>query len=368
MGIPTDVLVIGGGPAGLAAAIAARQKGFHVTVADGAMPPIDKACGEGLLPGTLAALQELGVNISTVDGRIFRRIRFRDGEISAEADFSAEYGMGVRRTVLHQTMAEHAETSGVQLLWHSPVTGMCRAGAIVGGKEIQTKWIIGADGIQSRVRRWSGLDAGSSRRVRFAQRRHYRVARWGDGVEVYWGRQLQVYVTPLGKEEVCVSVISRDPRMQFDEALREFPVLASSLTNAELSGVQRGTITAMCKLERVCRGNVALIGDASGSVDAVTGEGLGLSFRQALALGNALEAGNLEKYQTAHHRLARRPAIMAQLLLVLDQCSPLRRRVLSGLAHDPGLFSRMLAVHVKDTSTAFLAKTSAQLGWRLITA
>src|SRR5215470_14723970 len=356
MGSPTDVLVIGGGPAGLAAAIAARQKGFHVTVADGAKPPIDKACGEGLLPGTLAALQELGLNISTVDGRIFRRIRFLDGEISAEADFSAEYGMGVRRTVLHQTMAEHAETSGVQLLWHSLVMGMCRAGAIVGGKEIQTKWIIGADSIQSRVRRWSGLDAGSSRRVRFAQRRHYRVARWGDGVEVYWGRQLQVYVTPLGKEEVCVSVISRDPRMQFDEALREFPVLASSLTNAELSGVQRGTITAMCKLERVCRGNVALIGDASGSVDAVTGEGLGLSFRQALALADALDVRDLGKYQLAHRRLATRPHVMSRLLLLLDRYAAFRRRVLRGLAGDSDLFTRLLTAHMQETSPAFLAQ------------
>ena len=46
----TDVFVIGGGPAGLAAAIAARGRGFRVLVADGAQPPIDKACGEGLLP------------------------------------------------------------------------------------------------------------------------------------------------------------------------------------------------------------------------------------------------------------------------------------------------------------------------------
>src|SRR5438105_7308201 len=45
----TDVLVIGGGPAGLTAAIAARLKGFDVAVADAAHPPIDKACGEGLM-------------------------------------------------------------------------------------------------------------------------------------------------------------------------------------------------------------------------------------------------------------------------------------------------------------------------------
>ncbi|MGB8062426.1 MAG: FAD-binding protein, partial [Candidatus Sulfotelmatobacter sp.] len=46
----TDVFVIGGGPAGLAAAIAARKCGLRVIVADAAQPPIDKACGEGLMP------------------------------------------------------------------------------------------------------------------------------------------------------------------------------------------------------------------------------------------------------------------------------------------------------------------------------
>ena len=56
----TDVLVIGGGPAGLAAAIAASKKGFRVAVADGAKPPIDKACGEGLMPNTVAALRDSG--------------------------------------------------------------------------------------------------------------------------------------------------------------------------------------------------------------------------------------------------------------------------------------------------------------------
>jgi len=189
-----------------------------------------------------------------------------------------------------------------------------------------------------------------------------------DCVEVHWGYKTQAYVTPVGREEVCVALISSDPGKRFDEAMREFPGLAASLNGAEISGAQRGTITAMCRLDRVCRGNVALIGDASGSVDAITGEGLGLSFRQALALAEALQAGDLKKYQSAHRRLAQRPSAMARLLLALDEWTPLRRRVLRGLASDPRLFSRMLAVHVKDTSAAFLAKTSVLLGWRLIAA
>lgn len=164
-----------------------------------------------------------------------------------------------------------------------------------------------------------------------------------DCVEVYWGRRIQAYVTPLADEETCIVLISRDPVVRFDEALREFPELADSLRNAELNSVQRGAVTATCRLDRVCRENIALVGDASGSVDAITGEGLGLSFRQALVLADALEGGNLEEYQAAHRQLARRPHAMSRLLLLLGRCALLRRRVLHGLASDPDLFRRLLA-------------------------
>src|SRR5579859_166260 len=365
MRLTTDVLVVGGGPAGLAAAIALRKKGLSAIVVDAAKPPIDKACGEGLLHGTLAALRELGIYIQSEDGESFQHICFIDGEISATADFLGVSGIGVRRTLLHQKMAVRAEECGVDLLWNTPVTSVTQEGAIAGEKSIRAKWIVGADGIHSRVRRWGGLDAALNPEWRFAQRRHYRAKVLTDCVEVYWGRT-QAYVTPLAHEETCVVLISRDPAMHFSEALREFPKLADSLRKAELSSVQRGAVTVTRRLNRVCRKNIALVGDASGSVDAITGEGLGLSFRQALALADALKAGDLEKYQSAHQRLARRPHFMSRLLLLLDACPPLRRRVLLGLAKDPALFSRLLMAHVAETSPAFLAETSARLGWRLI--
>ncbi len=364
----TEVLVVGGGPAGLAAAIAARTRGFQVTVTDGGRPPIDKACGEGLLPGTWAALRELGVTIHAGEGQAFRGIRFVDAATTAEASFSGESGVGVRRTLLHQKMVERARDCGVDLLWNTPVTGLSQDGAFLAGRMFRAKWIIGADGIHSRARRWCGLDASLRGDVRFAQRRHYRVKPWTDCVEVHWGRKMQAYVTPLGNDETCVALISRDPRVRFAEAWKEFPRLSDNLSNAQVSSVGRGATTAMRELARVYRGNVALLGDASGSVDAITGEGLGLSFRQALALADALETGRLEKYQSAHRRLARRPHVMARLLLLLDRCTALRRRVLRGLAGDPDLFARMLTAHVEDTSPAFLAETSARFGWRLITA
>ncbi len=368
MGEGTSVLVIGGGPAGLAAAIAARMRGFEVTVTDGAKPPIDKACGEGLLPGTLVALRELGVAICPGDGQVLRAIRFVDSTNSVEANFSGASGLGIRRTMLHQKMVERAEECGVALLWNTPVTGLSSEGAILGGKIRKAKWIVGADGIHSRVRRWIGLDSTARVEKRFAQRRHFRVKPWTDCMEVHWSNRAQAYVTPLGNDETCVALISRDPRMRLTDAWSEFPKLASYMRHAEPSSAERGAVTASRRLRHVYRGNVALIGDASGSVDAITGEGLCLSFRQALAFADALSKGKLEDYQRAHRRLARRPHLMGRLLLMLDQRPALRKRAVRILAEDPALFARLLAAHVGEASASFLAATSLRLGWQFLTA
>jgi len=364
----TGVLVIGGGPGGLAAAIAARMKGFDVTVTDGAKPPIDKACGEGLMPDTMAALHHLGVAICPDDGRVFRGVRFVDAATSVEADFSRAGGFGVRRTVLHQKMVERAQECGVTLLWNAPVNGLRPDGAIVGDSFVKARWIVGADGIHFRVRRWIGLDTKTRRQTRFAQRRHFRRKAWTDCMEVHWGQKAQVYVTPLSTSEICVALISRDPRMRLQDAWKEFPKLASYLRHAQSSTTERGAVTMTRSLNHVYRGNIALIGDASGSVDAITGEGLCLSFQQAIALADALGSGNLESYQRVHRQLAKRPNFMSRLLLLLDRFPSLRRRALRCLAKEPDLFARLLALHVGEFSPEFLVATSLRLGWQFLTA
>jgi flavin-dependent dehydrogenase len=368
MGGGTDVLVIGGGPAGLAAAIAARKKGFEVAVVDGAKPPIDKACGEGLMPDALGALRELGVSIHRDEGMAFRGIRFLDATTSVEGRFPSGNGIGMRRTLLHEKMVARAEECEVSLLWNTPVTGLTEEGAMLGGRIMTAKWIVGADGINSRIRRWTGLEPGSRKEVRFAQTRHFRMKPWTDCMEIHWGRKMQAYVTPLGQEEICLALISRDPRVRLEEAWGQFPRLESKLKDADVSSSGRGAITVTRGLDRVYKGNIVLMGDASGSVDAITGEGLCQSFRQALAFADALEAGDLESYQAAHRRLAWRPNLMGRLLLRLDQYSSVRKRALRALAKTPDLFSRLLAIHVGEASTLHSVAASALLGWRLLVA
>src|SRR5947209_6259904 len=254
--LQTDVFVIGGGPAGLAAAIAARRKGLSVTVADGARPPIDKACGEGLMPDGLAALNCLGVSIDPGEAHAFRGIRFLGSGVTVEGDFPEGRALGVCRTVLHSAMIRAAEAAGVRLCWETPVRGIT---------DIAARWIIGADGFHSRVRRWANLDRKCVSHPRFGFRTYYRVAPWSEYMELYWGRDCQVYVTPVAADEVCVAVISRNSHLRLEDALPQFPQLSAHLRGAAGLTAERGAITATCKLARVTNGRVALIGDASGS-------------------------------------------------------------------------------------------------------
>jgi menaquinone-9 beta-reductase len=365
----TDVFVIGGGPAGLAAAIAARQRGLDVLVADGAQPPIDKACGEGLLPDGLAALQRLGVHVPATDGQPFCGIRFVSGSLSPEAGFpESNVGLAIRRTILHKLLIERAEQLGAGLMWRTPVTGISRDEVHLSDRVVRARWIVGADGANSRVRRWAGLDRGPRPRLRYAFRRHYRLTPWTDRMEVHWGERCQGYAAAVSRDQVCVALASHDPNLRLAEGLESLPKLHAHLRNAETISSERGALTGNRQFHRIWRTNVALIGDASGTVDAITGEGLGLAFSQAVALAQSFESGDLSSYAAEHRRLTLRPTWMGRLMLTLDRRPRLQQRTLRAFEKHPEVFRRLLALHVGAMPPLHLVKDGLTLGWGLLTA
>ena len=164
------------------------------------------------MPDAITALERLGIAVPAAEACPVRGVRFLSSALSAEADFpSGERGLSIRRTALHRIMIERAAGLGVDLLWQSVVTGISREAVQLGDRMVRARWIVGADGANSRVRRWARLDAQSRTNLRYAFRRHYRGAPWTDRMEIYWGKYSQGYAMPVGNDEVCVAVASHNP-------------------------------------------------------------------------------------------------------------------------------------------------------------
>jgi flavin-dependent dehydrogenase len=365
----TDVLVVGGGPAGLAAAIAARSQGLSVIVADGARPPVDKACGEGLMPDGVSVLERLGVALGDDDVFPFHGIRFIDGQLHAEAAFPDVPALGIRRTILHRRLLERALDAGAVACWGEPAR-FDRAGAVeVGGRRVRYRWLIGADGHKSEIRARMGLGPRRPPLRRIGIRQHFRVTPWTDFVEVYWANRCQASVTPVGASEVCVALIGDAPGRRLETISVSFPELAERLGDARPTTSVRGGVSATLRLRAVVGKRAALLGDASGSVDAITGEGLSIAFQQAIALGAALATDDLRSYQAAHRRIGRLPRMMARLLLLMSDWAWVRQRALAALRSRPEMFHRLLGIHVGALPpTALGASAIAGFAWQLVAA
>jgi flavin-dependent dehydrogenase len=280
----TEVVVVGGGPVGLACAIEARLAGLDVVVVEPRSGSVDKACGEGLMPGALAALTRLGVD---PPGHPLAGISYRRGAHHADHRFRGVPGRGVRRTTLHDALRDRADELGAgRVTAHVDRVDQTRDGVEVAG--VRARRLLACDGLHSTVRRLTGLEVAARRSGvltpvrRFGMRRHFRVAPWTDLVEVHWGRAVEAYVTPVADDLVGVAMLG-PAGVRFATALATFPELVARLEGAEPVGPVRGAGPLRQRTLRRTSGAVRLVGDASGYVDALTGEGLRVGLAQAAA-------------------------------------------------------------------------------------
>jgi flavin-dependent dehydrogenase len=328
-----DLLVAGGGPGGLATATHAAKAGLEAVVVERRPGPIDKACGEGLMPHTVKQLKKLGVS---PNGKAFRGITYLDSAHSVRADFRSGQGMGMRRTALSEALHDAASSAGVRIV-HGDIGDISQDASAVHCGDLHARYLAAADGLHSPIRRSLGLDLPSRGRRRWGIRRHFQTAPWSDTVEVYWAHDTEAYVTPIAEDSVGVAILtSRQGR--FDDHLAEFPALVE-----RLRGVPHDSDRAAGPLRQRVRsrtaGRVMLVGDAAGYVDALTGEGMGIAFGGAELLVNCVLADAPGDYDRQWRQMSRRYRALTAGLLQASGCAPVRSMIVPAARALPKAFS-----------------------------
>jgi flavin-dependent dehydrogenase len=330
----SDLLIVGGGPGGLATALHARRLGLSVIVAEPRENPIDKACGEGLMPGGLAELTSLGVDPA---GMPFHGIAYVSENRRAEARFRSGPGRGVRRTTLHAALAARAKEQDTEWI-RARVTSVQQDAHGVTAAGVRARWMVAADGLHSAVRRAVGIKATAGTPRRHGVRWHFKVPVWSEFVEVHWSHWGEAYVTPVEPDLVGVAILSGGR-----PDLAWFPWLARHLTGAS-RGHARGCGPLRQVVSRRVAGRVLLVGDAAGYEDALTGEGISLAVKQAAAAVNAIVNDAPSSYEAAWHRVTRNYRLLTRGLVLASTPRAARRAIVPASAMLPGVFDRAVNV------------------------
>jgi menaquinone-9 beta-reductase len=375
-----DVVIVGAGPGGLSAGIVLARNRLRVLVCDPRPFPIDKACGEGVLPHGLAHLRALNVagNLNAHESYPFHGIRFRTASgASASARFAEGPGLGIRRLNLSQALVQAARNLSSLEIRQTKVVGFSANSTNVEvtlpGRRVTARLLIGADGLNSRVRRWAGLEGGFGRRQRFGTRQHYRIAPWSDHVEVFFGHNVEAYVTPCGANAVGVAFLwdrAHPPhsggRALVDHLLCGFPQLQTRLRGIPNVSNPLSTGPLYRKVRGRCSDGVLLLGDAGGYLDACTGEGISLALAQALCLEHTvvplfqkctalLSKQRLQHFESCCQDIMRPYVWGTSLLLFLNRRPLLFERFVKAMADNEDILEHFFS--------ALMGKASFWLGW-----
>ncbi len=367
----TDVIVVGGGPAGLATAIELAQANIAVVVIERQSFPIDKPCGEGTMPSGVEHLQRLGIlsRIHSAHLSPFMGLCLINQQGSkAFSSFPTGHGFGVRRVALSQAFFERAsEFYNLKILSPNRVLGIKHdqdwISVVTEHGVVRGRIMIGADGLRSSVRKWANLECKTRSRQRYGIRKHFQIPPWNQCVEVHFAKGVEAYITPCGFAQTGVAFLwekshhacSLDEKPSFHNFLRCFPELEKRLADAK----PISTELAIGPLEQKCLApishGIALVGDASGYLDAITGEGNSLALSQAHALAavvmralRTLPRGVIPKdalvpYAKAHRKIVRVYYRNTHLMLLLARRPRLMSKIINIAAKNRTIFSLALA-------------------------
>jgi flavin-dependent dehydrogenase len=384
--VDSEVLVVGGGPAGASTAFALARAGVDVAVIDRARFPRPKPCAEYLSPqvsrmlsdmGALEAVERsgaallAGIHVRAPNGRVIR------GDFVSSHGFRGfrDRGLSVRREVLDDIVLGCARRAGARVSEGVRVTDVVRdaRGRVIGVETLadgakgsaRARFVVGADGLRSAVARRLGLARTARWPRRLALVTHYRdVTDVGEHGEMHVERDGYVGIADVGHGLTTVALVvpaSRAREISGDRAgflqrwLMAHPHLASRFAAATRATPVSATGPFASHARRAFAPGAALVGDAADFFDPFTGEGVYAAMRGGELLGAALrEALSEADDRRAHHALAQYDAarrtefsgkwLVERVIGAVVGASPLINRAARGLSARKDLADLLVGV------------------------
>jgi geranylgeranyl reductase family protein len=298
-------VVVGGGPAGTAAAVFLRQAGHEVVLVDEARFPRDKVCGEGVSPEAWRLLERMGAAaaVRALRPRAVRGMRLTAPDGTA---FTGEYagarapGFAVRRWCLDRALLECARGAGVDVREGVRARDIVRRDGIVSGvivengggpERLEARLVVAADGRRSVIARQLGLLREHRRLRKFAVRGYWKgVEGLTDHGEMHVTRGGYCGIAPLSETEANITFVLDQAEMGpaggdldgfYRRTLERWPRIRARMERASLTSPPRAIGPLALEARRVSAPGALLVGDAAGFYDPFTGEGVTLALRGA---------------------------------------------------------------------------------------
>jgi geranylgeranyl reductase family protein len=362
-----DVAVVGAGPAGSAAALAALRGGARVLLLDRAGFPRDKPCGDGIAAEAVDVLTGLGVPDPVAGFARVERLRLVAPGGAAVARPLLRPAHTVPRRIFDERLVRAAVAAGADLRRHT--TRRVRADGLIDIDGVyRARVLIGADGAGSVVRRFLGHGTNPAGHLAIAIRGYAPTHNVGEQVIVTTRQRWPAYAWEFpigdGTANVGYGELLRGRALSRAYLRRRLEQL---LPGAEPVSVRGHHLPLSTHRPLAGRGRVLLAGDALSLINPLTGEGIFYAVQSGALAGAAAADGPHDvaaRYRTALRRRLGRHLRHSGIAARLTTWPPVADAAVAAARADEATFGRMVELGLADGLLD--ARTIGRIAWRMV--